>query len=41
MLQDQKQELIDKAHDRAVERNRSLGLPIYVPTEEEKEEERI
>jgi len=41
MLRDQKQELIDKAHERAVERNISLGLPVYIPTEEEKKQEKI
>ena len=34
MLRDQKQELIDKAHDREVERNISLGLPVIIKTEE-------
>ena len=41
MLRDQKQDLIDKGHERAVARNKSLGLPIYVPTEEEKEQEKL
>jgi len=41
MLRDQKQELIDKAHEKEVARNVSLGLPIYVKSEKELEDERI
>ena len=41
MLRDQKQELIDKAHEREVQRNISLGLPVYEKTEQEKEQDEI
>ena len=41
MLRDQKQELIDKAHEKEVARNISLGLPLYEKSEKELEDEKI